>query len=267
MPYAPRNNLYRMRYIAAIMSLVFLTCHYLYYSHNDVSMIEIAAGHEEDLPIYQLPKSFTKEPIHLTPINPQTLVELGTLSIDAAHRQGVLHTGGVLYVMDSSDKLLLMKRSSTVVTCPNTWSILGEHSIIGEDANDLPIRALKEELGLAVLRRVQMQNLTEHPLYYIRHYGARNGNRIDRQLTYMWLVKLPKPQEEIGWKLDHEVAASKWITLDEMDTWLIDDEKKHDMTETIDNNDRDDGPPTGDFCHRTIRSLLRVGIDRIKEIA
>lgn len=259
MPYSPTN--YRMRYIAGVMSLVFLTSHYLYYYSHHV----IAAGHEEDLPIYQLPKSFLKEPIHLTPIDPQILVELGTLSIDAVHRKGVLHTGGVLYVMDSSNKILLLKRSSSVVTCPDTWSILGEHSIIGEDTNDLPIRALKEELGLTVLRHVQIQNLTEYPLYYIRHYGARNDNRIDRQLTYMWLVRLRKPQEEIGWNLDHEVAASKWVTVNEIDTWLRDDEK-HDVTATITNYDEDDGPPNGDFCHRTIRSLLRLGIERIKEI-
>lgn len=185
--------------------------------------------------------------------------------------KGILHTGGVMYVMDSSGRILIMKRSSSVVTCPDTWSIVGEHSIAGEDANDLPIRALEEELGLKVTNRdVKIQALTEFPLYYIRHYGARNGKRVDRQLTYLWLVKLAERHEEISWKIDHEVAGVKWITLDEFDVWLKEDEKID--SETTANKlhylrkSGDDGPPNGDFCHETIRTLLRLGVEQLKTI-
>jgi isopentenyldiphosphate isomerase len=224
-----------------------------------------ASASNEDLTVYRLPEKF-KDPSHLTPIDPSILIELGTESIDAAHRNGILHTGGILFVMDVAGKFLVMKRSSSVVTCPDTWSIVGEHSIVGEDANSLPIRALDEELGLVASDvGAAIQNLTEHPLYYIRKYGARNGNRIDRQVTYLWLVTLPKSQQEINWRLDHEVADKKWISLEVFDHWLQADEANDAaFNESNEEKEGDDGPPNGDFCHRTIRSLLRLGITRLK---
>ena len=252
---------------AALLSVVFLIIFSVHRLRirDALSNESIAASGNEDLTIYELPESTVVQPAHLTPVDPTTLIELGTESIDVAHRKGILHTGAVLYVMDASGKILVMKRSPSVVTCPNTWSIVGEHSIAGEDPNNVPIRALEEELGLSVSAYdVQIQNMTEFPLYYIRHYGARNGNRIDRQLTYMWLVVLPQPQEEISWKLDHEVADAKWITLNAFDEWLKDDEKNDNSINS--SSEKDDGPPNGDFCHRTIRSLLKLGIERLEEL-
>lgn len=232
---------------------------------NKSNKQDLAVAYSEDLTVYKLPARLSEDPAHLTPIDPTILITVGTESIDAAHRKGLLHIGGVVYVMDAHGRFLLMKRSSSVVTCPDTWSIVGEHSVVGEDAKNLPIRALEEELGLLVSDfDVEIQSLTEYPLYYIRHYGARNGNRIDRQLTYAWLVKLSKRHEDIPWKLDHEVADKKWITLDEFDKWLTSDEKNDVIMN--DGDEADDGPPNGDFCHRTIRSLLMLGIKRIKTI-
>ncbi|KAL3786928.1 hypothetical protein HJC23_013263 [Cyclotella cryptica] len=223
------------------------------------------ASSGEYLTVYKLPDSFMGEPRHLTPIDPRMLIPLGNESIDSAHRNGRLHTGSILFVMDVSGRFLLLKRSASVVTCPETWSIVGEHSVVGEDPSDVPLRALKEELGLLVANTiVTIHNLTDLPLYYIRHYGARNGYRIDRQLTYLWLVKLNQAQEEVRWTLDHEVADHKWITLDELDVWLREDTKNDEHFD--DGNKEDDGPPNGAFCHYTIRSLLRTGIDRLKVI-
>jgi isopentenyldiphosphate isomerase len=260
----------RYKTIAAVLILSVL----LYFHRNpylgdvratDTSKQSNSASSGEYLTVYKLHESFNQEPAHLTPVNPSVLIETGSESIDVAHRKGLLHIGAILYVMDSNEQILLMKRSASVVTCPNTWSIVGEHSVVGEDANDLPLRALEEELGLIVSKDdVAIQTLTDYPLYYIRHYGARNDNRIDRQLTYLWLVKLPRPHEGIQWTLDHEVAGHKWITLEEMDAWLKEDEK-NDETFRL-RTKEDDGPPNGDFCHSTIRTLLRTGIVHLKEI-
>lgn len=259
--YVPlRLRLKRSATITAIFLIIAFTVHRFGIRSN-----AIEASGKEDLTIYELPESFIVQPAHLTPVDPTALIELGTESIDAAHKKGFLHTGAVLFVTDSSGKILVMKRSASVVTCPNTWSIVGEHSIAGEDSNYTPIRALKEELGLSISEHyAQIQNMTDFPLYYIRHYGARNGNRIDRQLTYMWLVTLPQRHEEISWTLDHEVADSKWITLRSFDEWLREDEK-NDNTINLSSKE-DDGPPNGDFCHRTIRSLLKLGIERLKQL-
>ncbi|KAL7486926.1 hypothetical protein ACHAW6_012532 [Cyclotella cf. meneghiniana] len=224
-----------------------------------------ATSSGEYLTVYTFPETFVGDPRHLTPIDPSILIPLGDESIDAAHRNGLLHTGSILFVMDASGRFLLLKRSASVVTCPETWSVVGEHSVVGEDPYDVPLRALEEELGLVIANiDVTIQDLTELPLFYIRHYGARNGNRVDRQLTYLWLVKLPQAQEEVSWNLDHEVANHKWIALDDLDAWLREDSRNDGPIDV--GIKEDDGPPNGAFCHYTIRSLLRTGIERLKII-
>jgi len=256
-------SLRRKRLATILVAGVCFVCLHVHHMPTETVKHVVVLPSSEDLTVYKLPESFSEEPIHLTPIDPTMLIELGNDTIDAAHRKGILHTGGILYIMDASDKILVMKRSRSVVTCPDTWSILGEHSIVGEDANDLPARALAEELGLSVTSLdITIQNLTAFPLYYIRYYGARNGNRIDRQLTHIWFVKLPKRHQEIDLRLDHEVAGHKWVSVDEMDKWLERD-ARHDVTIKSDNLG-DDGPPNGDFCHHTIRSLLQLGVKHLK---
>ena len=193
--------------------------------------------------------------------------------------------------MDSSGKVLFLQRSANVVTCPGTWSILGEHSIVGENARETVVRGVEEELGFIALNfdesnfkgawtadfhprnemldtlHVTIQNLTEFPLYYIRHYGPRNDNRIDRQLTYLWVVQFPKNYYEISWQLDDEVADHKWISLDEVGTWLSQDARKGVNNTGISSGGGslhdDDGPDEGDFCHKTIRSLYEKGLENM----
>ena len=159
-----------------------------------------AGSPHEEIPIYTWPPSISKEPEHLEGIDPETLIPTGFHSIDTAHRQGLLHTGHVLYVMDSAGMILLLKRSNDVVTCPGTWSLLGEHAERGEDAIESAIRGIREELGLTTgsfvkgkfentwsaefepsgakrrrntnLPRANMSLATKLPLYYIRYVPA-----------------------------------------------------------------------------------------------
>jgi isopentenyldiphosphate isomerase len=240
-------------------------------------------------------------PHHLTPVNPSTLIPNGSYPIDVAHRRGYLHTGHCLFIMDASGLFLFLKRSSDVVTCPSTWSILGEHSIANEEARDTVVRGMEEELGLKqqqVVRReanddyyygeidssssftaefqtidkniihVAIQNITQYPLYYIRRYGPRLDNRIDSQVTYLWLARLPKRHEEIHIKLDEEVADHKWISLTEFSNWIEADAARDNDDKEVKQHPldgiRDDGPPNGDFCHHTIRSLYAKGLDHLK---
>ena len=334
----PRSGTYYTFLTAAIFIAILVFHRMLCSIANNIESVSSkhASINNEQLPIYDLPSSLLhsfpqNEPPHLTPIDPSQLLQRGVYSIDTAHRQGALHTGHCLFLMDANEKLLFLKRSSQVVTCPDTWSILGEHSIAGEESIEAVTRALQEELGLDVTvqedllhpvgygysidldysRRdfvelsnngnnnnsnnnnlhhgedkitVTIQNVTEFPLYYIRYYGPRNDNRIDRQLTYLWLVQLPKPQEEIHWKLDEEVADHKWITMDEFESWLNHDEQLSELAdlsaslaaigsssegqkeENKSRGPRDDGPPFGDFCHGTIRSLYKNGWENLKFI-
>jgi len=204
-----------------------------------------------------------------------------------------------------------------VITCPNTWSFLGEHSNLSDDeegGRETVLRGLEEELGFVassnfdndddhdhdddrdaveyahawtvelrpILKnenktkkgsspsplRVTVRNATEFPLYYVRHYGARNEHRVDRQLTYLWIVRFPKRHEEIDWTLDEEVEDVKWVGLEEARRWLSSDAMANDgdgdvgggSSDSSGGEEEDDGPDVGDFCHETIRSLYEVGL-------
>lgn len=137
--------------------------------------------------------------------------------------------------------------------------------------------------------RVTIQNITQYPLYYIRHYGPRNNNRIDSQLTFLWSVIVSTTtssttttngdqqgvdttnyiQQLIS--LDAEVADYKWMNLIQAIEWLANDAKHMIMVDSNknhhenigDEDDDDDGPDIGDFCHSTIRSLYEVGLNSI----
>ena len=107
---------------------------------------------------------------------------------------------------------------------------------------------------------VTIQNATEFPLYYIRHYGPRNDNRIDRQLTYLWIVMFPKRHKDTHLQLDNEVADHKWVSLDEVAGWLSEDATKDNKVFKSEGGVKDDGPDEGEFCHRTICLLYEVGL-------
>jgi hypothetical protein len=249
--------------------------------------------------------------------------------------------------MDNAYNLLFLQRSQVVVTCPSTWSVLGEHANRDETPIQSVLRGIQEELGFVPLfnyhdndmdniddtnkyRRMKngndndthltkeeegvyyfhssndvdiesssiiratIQNITHYPLYYIRHYGPRNNNRIDSQLTYLWSVVVTttitttttnknnsNDQEEVDttsniqqlMHLDAEVADYKWMNIIEASEWLANDvaakmimvdSNKNDIINNSNvNNEEDDGPDMGDFCHSTIRSLYEVGLNSI----
>ena len=254
--------------------------------------------------------------------------------------------------MDDAHNLLFLQRSKEVVTCPGTWSVLGEHANSNETPMISVLRGIQEELGFVRLLnyvdidgmngerresinnndknisdidtttlteegvyyfrsskddadvesstsnsiiRARIRNITQYPLYYIRHYGPRNNNRIDSQLTYLWSVVVStittttnNVDQDVDttttttndiqrlMHLDAEVADHKWMNLIEASVWLANDAAKMIMVDSNKNhnsininnnnvNDEDDGPDMGDFCHSTIRSLYEVGLNSILE--
>ena len=305
----------------------------------------------ELIPIYDLLPQNRTLPPHLTPIDPSTLISHEAVPIDTAHRGGKLHIGHVLFVMDDANNLLFLQRSKEVVTCPGTWSVLGEHANSNETPMQSVLRGIREELGFVRLLnyhvtdgmngerrgsinnnddddknigdvdtspteegvyyfrsskddadvessttskniiRARIRNITQYPLYYIRHYGPRNNNRIDSQLTYLWSVVVTtittttnNGDQDVDntttndiqrlMHLDAEVADHKWMNLIEASVWLandaakmimVDSNKNHNNNNNNNNNvnEEDDGPDMGDFCHSTIRSLYEVGLNSI----
>jgi 8-oxo-dGTP pyrophosphatase MutT (NUDIX family) len=209
------------------------------------------------LRVYDWPPSVVKEPAHLTQVDPAVLIpRAGAVPIDEAHRRGLIHAGAWLHVTNGTH-VLLLRRGADLVTCPGSWGLVGEHAAVEDETPEhTAVRAVVEELGAAAASSeavLSLQQLTAHPVYYYRDYGPANGNRIDRQLTYLWRVQL---DSRTKLDLDEEVADHRWIELDSLERWLAEDEEKASRSNT-----------DVDFCHHTIRSLMRVGISHIMKKA
>jgi isopentenyldiphosphate isomerase len=174
------------------------------------------------------------------------------LSIDEIHRRGLYHSGTWITIVDKQQHVLLLKRAPHLVTCPNSWSLLGEHASPEEAPLETVKRGMREELGDSIFSHVQFyKQLTNHPVFYYREYGPSNGNRIDQQLTYLYRVQLDRKGSELALNVDNEVADLRWISLQELQDWIRAEERQA----VID----------GGLCDKTIVDLLRLTIELLQK--
>ncbi|GFH49763.1 hypothetical protein CTEN210_06239 [Chaetoceros tenuissimus] len=230
-------------------------------------MTDPHSSNEKDIETFELKMSFESQspPIlhHLQPIDPKNLIHKSFENIDTAHRNGLLHAGTWIYVVDQTlanqPRILLLKRGPKLVTCPSSWGLVGEHAFKDEKPVETVRRGIKEELGMRALEFIDqhgsIRNITDIPVYYYRAYGKRNGNRIDSQITYLYLVEIgfdsgkTKNMNQVDdlLDLDDEVADHQWVSLPKLKEWN-DAEKKN----------------LSDFCHDTIVSLMELGLERLQ---
>jgi len=146
--------------------VIITTTHYAHHKDEDdirLSTIQTTSHFEieEQIPIYDVPPPYSLQNLpHLTPLDPSRLIPRGSYPIDVTHRNGYLHVGNILYIMDLSGRMLFLQRSNDVVTCPGTWSLLGEHSVVGENDRESVVRGVEEELGF----------IGEYRCAYLMHY-------------------------------------------------------------------------------------------------
>jgi isopentenyldiphosphate isomerase len=142
------------------------------------------------------------------------------LPIHAVHVEGRPHGGMWLNIVSSDGMLLMLKRGPELKTCPNTWGLLGEHQAAGEEWLALAKRALREELGPEVSPIISTSsNISESPVYYYRKYA---DGRQDKQITYLWCVRLSELSAEVRLQPDEEVAEYKWISPSDARRWVAD---------------------------------------------
>jgi isopentenyldiphosphate isomerase len=246
---APIRTSPKNRAIAAIVILVALMFLVTTKRHTE---------HQELLTVYDFAEGVT-EPTHLTPLDvAKDLVARDKLySIDDAHRQGLIHCGTWIWISDSEGKVLVLKRGPHLVTCPNSYSLLGEHTLGLEKPEETVRRGIKEELGAAMLRHIKaVELLPASPLYYFRDYGTQNSNRIDRQLTYLWWVEMDRPGAQLPLKLDAEVAHHDWIATETLQSWF---KEAH-------NNLLNTGYSGSRICHETIVTLWEKVFKEVQRI-
>jgi len=279
--YGPKNHQSLTIYKTAAFVLILFSIYQIYNPRK--TNHHHTASSLPDIQIFDL-RSNASLPVHLDEIDPTTeLVSRGFQYLDTAHRLGRIHMGSWIYIVDSTltttttmasssssnPRILLLKRGLQLVTCPGMWGLVGEHTNRDEPQIETVRRAIMEELGPRVLEHVtthgRIRNVTALPLYYERHYGEANGGRIDRQVTYVWLVEMNLGARKISrdgnyestidqiieedgfFEFDSEVAETKWLPIDELEQWVKEDtdDKKF-------------------FCHETIISLTNLGLERLK---
>lgn len=179
------------------------------------------------------------------------------LDINSVHQNGLLHTGAVVAVIDTNVtmddiKVLLLKRGPQLVTCPNSWSLLGEHTHRDEKPKDTVVRGLKEELGDAFFQQflktgANTRPLLKHPVYVKVSY---THNKNDRQMTYLYVIEMNTPMEELQkmMQVDEEVAEVAWMTRQEIqDGWM-------------------NYSPHEKFCNHELSILLQLVLHRLEDL-
>ena len=110
--------------------------------------------------------------------------------IDEVHRRAVLHKGIWLHVLTADNCLLLIRRSSSMITCPGGLSVVGEHSSTDETDEHCVRRAVTEELpAFRGFGSELMHPLRPIPRWFL--YDYPDGARRDRSLISEWLLRLP----------------------------------------------------------------------------
>jgi len=204
---------------------------------NFITSAEPASGPNERIGVFVMTQ---REPAFLESLPASGWVPDGSQTIHFAHTLGLPHAGMWILIVDNASRVLLMLRATSLRTCPNSWAPLGEHQKEGENATTLAGRALDEELGHSFQEFVQVStNITSEPVWYRRDY---EDGRVDRQATWLWLVKLSVRGEHVQFHPDEEVAALQWVPLQELTLMAA--------NSTF-------------FCHSTISRLLKHSLERL----
>mmetsp|Transcript_37796 Transcript_37796/g.106803 ORF Transcript_37796/g.106803 Transcript_37796/m.106803 type:complete len:337 (+) Transcript_37796:100-1110(+) len=107
--------------------------------------------------------------------NPSSIV-----GIDKAHRLALRHRGVWIFVLDERMAVLFLRRSESAMTCPGTWSIVGEHTHFNETWEQSVLRGLQEELRLAP-QQVSLRAAGPPQLFHLEYSKvcpARNPTQV-----------------------------------------------------------------------------------------
>lgn len=135
--------------------------------------------------------------------------EVGTASKMAAHRgSGMLHRAFSVYVFDSSQRLLIQRRSSTKYHFGGVWAnTCCSHPRPGEAVMDAAHRRLNEEMGFDCP--------LEHRFSFVYHAVSPNGlveHELDHVFTGAHLGSISPNQSEVdAWKWIDQSAVLREI--------------------------------------------------------
>mmetsp|Transcript_44888 Transcript_44888/g.74495 ORF Transcript_44888/g.74495 Transcript_44888/m.74495 type:complete len:241 (+) Transcript_44888:59-781(+) len=113
------------------------------------------------------------------------------IEIDQVHRLALPHKGVWLHVLTQDFSLLLVTRALQMKTCPQRFSIIGEHHLGREADAVCAQRAAKEELPFFTSlpsHTWHLQQLRPRARWFLYNYEDRI--RFDRVLISEWVLRL-----------------------------------------------------------------------------
>jgi len=127
---------------------------------------------------------------------------------DAVHRDGDLHRAAIIYVVNSSGKVLVHKRAATKKLNPSLWDItVGGHVHSGETYEDAAKRELEEELGIRNNELIEIGKLTGHP---------NASSPLERLMLKIFLAKFNGNEEELTFD-KVEISNVKFVEISELE--------------------------------------------------
>ena len=115
--------------------------------------------------------------------------------------EGRFHKVVHIWIRNSEGELLLQKRSDRVDNCPGEWATTGGSVQAGEEPVETAVRELFEEMGITV---------TPEELMYCLMIRRKDS------FCYVYVIRKDVSTESLRLQ-EEEVAAAKWMSIEEMD--------------------------------------------------
>ncbi|MEM1244670.1 MAG: isopentenyl-diphosphate Delta-isomerase [Pseudomonadota bacterium] len=152
-------------------------------------------------------------------INPQVILvdqddnPIGTMEKYQAHREGQLHRAFSVFLINRQQQILLQQRSPKKYHSPLLWSnTCCSHPLPEEDIITAAKRRLFEELGIEV---TQLEIIDRF------HYKKSFDNGMtENEMDYVVVGTIADAQFNLN---PDEVAALRWLALDEIEVQLKQD--------------------------------------------
>lgn len=125
-------------------------------------------------------------------------------------KEGEYHLVVEVIIINCQGEILLNKRSKLKNKYPNMWESTGGSCIKGENSLQSILREIREELGIIF-------NESDAAFYKT----IRNDNA--KYFKDMWLFRKNLKLEDLNYT-DGEVVASKWVTIDEFEKMINNNE-------------------------------------------